>query len=43
MEQQDALFYIYLFYNFRVNSTCFERLSRSSSGVDRSVLYYTAV
>ena len=35
--------YIYLFYNFHVHSPCFERSSRSSSGVYRSVLYYTAV
>ena len=34
-------FYIYLFYNFHVRSTCFERSSRSSSEVNRSVLYNT--
>ena len=35
--------YIYLFYNFLVHSTCFERSSRSLSGVDRSALYYAAL
>ena len=33
--------YIYLFYNFHIQSTCFERSSRSSSGVNRSVLHNT--
>ena len=42
MDKQDALF-IYLFYNFHVHSARFERPSLSSSVVDRSVLYYTAV
>ena len=36
-------FYIYLFYNFDVRSTCFKRSSHSSSGVYRGVLYYTAL
>ena len=44
MDQQDALYlFIYLFYSFHVHSTCFEGSSRSSSGVNRSVLYYTAL
>ena len=43
MDQQDAFLYTYLFYNFHVHSTYFERSCRSSSGVDRSVLYYTAL
>ena len=36
-------FYIYLSYNFHIHSTCFEWSSRSSSGVDHSALYYTAL
>ena len=35
------LLYIYLFHNFHIHSTCFERSSRSSSGVYHTVLYYT--
>ena len=35
--------YIYLFYNFQVHSTCFDLSRRSSSGVYRSVLHYTAL
>ena len=45
MDQQDILFYIfiYLFHNFHVHSTCFEKSCRSSSRVYHSVLYYTAL
>ena len=32
--------FIYLFYNFHVHCTCFERSCRSSSGILRSVMYY---
>ena len=38
-----TILYIYLFYNFHVHSTCFERSSSSSSAVYRTVLYYTAL
>ena len=41
--QKRCTFYIYLLHNFHFHSTCFERSNRSSSGVNRSVLYYTAL
>ena len=41
MDQQDAVLYVYLFYNFRVHSTCFEKSCLSSSGIYRNVLCNT--
>ena len=35
--------YLFILQFFNVHSTCFERSSRSSSGVYHSVLYYTAL